>query len=69
MNESLKSVVNFGFNELYKERIEAFTHIQNEKYKNLLVKNCFKLLRAEKIMMTYLILYLRSEKLTKFSNF
>ena len=35
MSESLKSVVNFGFIELYIERIEAFPHIQNEKSKNL----------------------------------
>ena len=27
MSESLKSVVNFGFIELHKERIEGFTHI------------------------------------------
>ena len=27
MSESLKSMVNFGFIELYKKRIEAFTHI------------------------------------------
>ena len=43
MSESLKSVVNFGFIELYIERIDAFTHIQNEKSKNLLVKNGFNI--------------------------
>jgi ribosomal-protein-alanine N-acetyltransferase len=48
MSESLKSVVNFGFIELYIERIEAFTHIQNEKSKNLLVKNGFKIIEDRK---------------------
>jgi ribosomal-protein-alanine N-acetyltransferase len=48
MSESLKSVVNFGFIELYIERIEAFTHIQNEKSKNLLVKNGFNIIEDRK---------------------
>ncbi len=32
----------------YIERIEAFTHIQNEKSKNLLVKNGFKIIEDRK---------------------
>ena len=48
MSKSLKSVVNFGFIELYIERIEAFTHIQNEKSKNLLVKNGFNIIEDRK---------------------
>ena len=45
---ALKSVVNFGFIELYIERIKAFTHIQNEKSKNLLLKNGFKIIEDRK---------------------
>ena len=48
MSESLKSVVNFGFIKLYKKRIEVFTHIQNEKYKNILVKNGFNIIEDKK---------------------
>jgi ribosomal-protein-alanine N-acetyltransferase len=41
-------VVNFGFIELYIERIEVFPHIQNEKSKNLLLKNGFKIIEDRK---------------------
>ena len=48
MSESLKSVVNFGFIELCVDRIEAFTHIQNENSKKLLVKNGFSIIEDRK---------------------
>ena len=48
MSEALNSVVNFGFIELYIDRIEAFTHIQNENSKKLLVKNGFSIIEYRK---------------------
>ena len=48
MSESLNSVVNFGFIELCIDRIEAFTHIQNENSKKLLVKNGFSIIEDRK---------------------
>ena len=48
MSEALNSVVNFGFIELYIDRIEAFTHIQNENSKKLLVKNGFSIIEDRK---------------------
>ena len=43
MRESLNSVVNFGFNELKLDKIEAFTHNENINSKKLLEKNGFAL--------------------------
>ena len=48
MSESLNSVVNFGFTELSIDRIKAFTHIQNENSKKLLVKNGFSIIEDRK---------------------
>jgi ribosomal-protein-alanine N-acetyltransferase len=48
MSESLKSVINFGFIELCVDRIEAFTHIQNDNSKKLLVKNGFSIIEDKK---------------------
>ena len=48
MNEALDSVVNFGFNELALDKIEAFTHIQNENSKKLLEKNGFHFVEIRK---------------------
>ena len=48
MSESLKSVINFGFIDLCIDRIEAFTHIQNENSKKLLVKNGFSIIEDRK---------------------
>jgi len=48
MSESLKSVVNFGFIDLSVDKIEAFTHIQNENSKKLLVKNGFSIIEDRK---------------------
>ena len=48
MSESLNSVINFGFVELCIDRIEAFTHIQNENSKKLLVKNGFSIIEDRK---------------------
>ena len=47
MSESLK-VFNFVFIKLYIESIEAFTHIQNEKSKNLFMKNGFNIIEDRK---------------------
>lgn len=41
MSEALKLVVEFGFRDLNFDKIEAFTHKDNENSKKLLVKNGF----------------------------
>jgi len=43
MNEAVKCVVNYGFNELHLNTIEAFTHKNNDNSSRLLRKNNFKL--------------------------
>ncbi|WP_339895847.1 GNAT family N-acetyltransferase [uncultured Algibacter sp.] len=48
MSEALKRVVSFGFIELKINKIEAFTHIQNENSKKLLEKNGFHLIEHKK---------------------
>jgi len=48
MSEALNSVVNFGFTKLNIDKIEAFTHIQNENSKRLLVKNGFNFVKGRK---------------------
>ena len=41
MNEAMKRVLAFGFQNLKLEQIEAFTHFENEPSKKLLTKNNF----------------------------
>jgi len=48
MNEALKSVLNFGFNDLNIEVIEAFTHKENLSSKKLLERNKFNLIQGKK---------------------
>ena len=43
MSEALQAVIKFGFNNLKLNTLEAFTHIENESSKTLLVKNGFVL--------------------------
>jgi len=43
MSEALKTVISYGFQKLEFSRIEAFTQIENESSKLLLVKNKFQL--------------------------
>ncbi|MEG1591566.1 GNAT family N-acetyltransferase [Chryseobacterium sp.] len=43
MSETLKAVLNFGFNELYLNEILAFTNKFNENSKSLLLKHQFTL--------------------------
>lgn len=43
MNEAMNAVLNFGFNRLKFQRIEAFTQKENERSKSLLLKNKFVL--------------------------
>jgi ribosomal-protein-alanine N-acetyltransferase len=43
MNESLNSIVKFGFQKLELELIEAYTHYKNDSSKKLLERNGFKL--------------------------
>ena len=43
MSEALKAVVSYGFQKLEFSRIEAFTQIENESSKMLLMKNQFQL--------------------------
>ena len=43
MNESLKSILEFGFNNLNLDLIEAYTHKRNVNSKKLLERNRFKL--------------------------
>ncbi len=48
MTEVLKSILIFGFEQLQLEKIEAYTHHQNEASKRLLVKNNFRLVEGKK---------------------
>lgn len=48
MSDALKLVIDFGFNKLKLERIEAFTHNENERSKRLLEKNRFHIVKTEK---------------------
>lgn len=48
MNEALKMVVDFGFNELRLHKIEAFTYNENENSKKLLKKNGFQFIENRK---------------------
>ena len=48
MNEALKSVLKFGFENLKLESIEAFTHKENVSSKKLLERNKFKLIKGRK---------------------
>lgn len=41
MDEALKLILNYGFNELELDKIEAFTHNSNENSKKLLERNGF----------------------------
>jgi ribosomal-protein-alanine N-acetyltransferase len=43
MNETLKMIIDFGFKELKLDKIEAFTHTENENSIKLLEKNGFHL--------------------------
>ena len=43
MSEAIKTVVDFGFNQLKLDKIEAFTHNKNENSNKLLEKNGFNL--------------------------
>ena len=43
MSEALKAAIDFGFKECQLEQIEAFTQAENERSKNLLVHNGFRL--------------------------
>lgn len=48
MSEALKLIIDFGFNELKLEKIEAYTHNENKSSKRLLKKNKFHLLKDKK---------------------
>ena len=48
MDESLKSVLQFGFKKLDLDLIEAYTHHNNESSKKLLERNGFILVRDKK---------------------
>lgn len=48
MNEALKNILAFGFDELSIHKIEAFTHKENESSKNLLKRNGFILMENRK---------------------
>ncbi len=41
MNEAVMKVLDFGFNKLHLDKIEAFTNYKNESSKKLLIKNQF----------------------------
>ncbi len=43
MSETLKMIIDFGFKELKPDKIEAFTHTENENSIKLLEKNGFHL--------------------------
>lgn len=48
MSETLKMIIDFGFEELKLDKIEAFTHSDNENSKKLLEKNGFHLAENRK---------------------
>ncbi len=48
MNESLKSVLEFGFKKLNLDIIEAYTHKNNESSKKLLERNGFTFVKDKK---------------------
>ncbi|MDX1829817.1 MAG: GNAT family N-acetyltransferase [Lutibacter sp.] len=48
MNEALKNVINFGFNLLKLDKIEAFTHKNNISSIRLLEKNKFEFIKDKK---------------------
>lgn len=48
MSEALQCVLDYGFNKLDLNEIEAFTHHKNENSKKLLIKNNFKLTEGKK---------------------
>jgi ribosomal-protein-alanine N-acetyltransferase len=48
MNEALKGVVNFGFNNLNLCKVEAFTHKENKNSIRLLKKNRFQFIENRK---------------------
>jgi len=48
VSEALNSVMSFGFRELNLDRIEAFTHGQNENSKKLLENNGFNFVKERK---------------------
>lgn len=48
MNESLKSVLEFGFKNLNLDLIEAYTHRKNESSKKLLERNGFIIIQNKK---------------------
>lgn len=48
MNEALKSVINFGFNKLSLNKIEAFTHKDNKSSIRLLENNRFLFIENKK---------------------
>lgn len=48
MNEAIKAVLRFGFEELHLDHIKAFTHHSNENSKKLLMNNGFVILPDEK---------------------
>ncbi|WP_298508869.1 GNAT family N-acetyltransferase [uncultured Kordia sp.] len=47
MNETLKGIIEFGFQKLNLDLIEAYTHRQNESSKKLLKKNGFTLIEGK----------------------
>ncbi|MEO5911888.1 MAG: GNAT family N-acetyltransferase [Pelobium sp.] len=48
MDESLKSIIEFGFKSLNLDSIEAYTHGENNLSKNLLERNSFKIIKGKK---------------------
>ncbi|MGB7842942.1 MAG: GNAT family N-acetyltransferase [Salinimicrobium sp.] len=42
MDEALKAIIEYGFKDLNLDKIEAFTHFENENSKRLLGKNGFR---------------------------
>ena len=48
MSEAIKSIINFGFDTLNLEKIEAFTHTENENSKKLLKNNGFHFIENRK---------------------
>lgn len=48
MQEALKAIVQFGFDTLNLQRVEAYTHGKNEPSINLLTRNGFELIEGKK---------------------
>ncbi|GAA0892950.1 GNAT family protein [Fulvivirga kasyanovii] len=68
MSESIRAILNFGFNELNLDAIEAYTHEKNESSVELLKRNRFILLKDRKDERNANNIIFRIEKSSRLPN-